>query len=104
MYMAELKKSIREYKLARHRVEKIAKKAYEQLRSTSVQCNEPRSYQGPGAAEWIDVGKKGTISIGERDKKFEYFTIFIPKRYEKKIDNVMKNLRIERCLFATPCT
>ena len=81
-------------------MENIAKTAYEQLKSVGIPCESPFFYHG--LAEWIRVGKNGLISIEEKkdDKKFEYLPVYIPKRYIKTIERIMKNLGIERYVYS----
>jgi len=81
-------------------MENIAKTAYEQLKSAGIPCESPFFYRG--LEEWIQVGKNGLISIKEKkdDKKFEYLSVYIPKKYVKTIDEIMKNLGIERYVYS----
>lgn len=99
MEMAEIKKACEEFRLAGYRMEKMAKKAYERLRSAGVSCESPYLYRG--LAEWINVGKNGMISISEKEeKKFEYFCISVHKKYVKPIESVMKDLGVEEYIYS----
>jgi hypothetical protein len=89
--MAEI--ACEQFRLSREKMERIAKNAYEQFRSAGIPCEDPFCYRG--LAEFIRVGR-GSMTIEENDKKFEYFYNRIPKKYAKKVESIMKNLGVEK--------
>ena len=79
-------------------MEEVAKTVYEQLRAVGVQCDKPCFYRG--LIELIKV-ERGTLSIEKRkDGKLEYSLIYVPEKYAKGIEIVMKNLGIERYIYS----